>query len=1006
MNQRIKKFFAVFLFFCLVLPHVFGQVGKITADLDKDKPEKFKSKTLKSEKTGEKKFTLPRRFVQNTVSHYNYYFNANNKINQVIERARLTHKDDYSTLLPFYGYTLAETAAQKNELDSVIYKATAGILLHDLRSDWVDNLYLLIGKAYYLRQDFDSASMTFQFINYNLFPRKKKSDDQLIVGSNENGNNALTIASRENRNVIDKAFSRPPSRNDALVWQARSLIAMNEYADAAGLINTLQNDPQFPSRLHSQLEEVQGYWFFQQQMYDSAVTHMVNALPNAIDLQDKARREYLIAQLYEKQNRQDTASVYYDRVISLTTDPLMDIYANLNKAKMLKSKDPAEIQNSIARLLRMSKRDKFEDYRDIIFYSAASLALEIPDTSAAMAFFKKSTQFSLENISMKNKAFLTMGDISYLQKNYKVAFANYDSLQLSDTTLGDVSKIVERRNALAQVVKHLNIIEREDSLQAIAALAPADRNAFLTKLSKKLQKERGAADENTDYNNPATEFYSSRNQPAGMFANNATKGDWYFYNTSVKSQGFNEFKRVWGKRQNVDNWRRAASSTQNLNPNNGPGGNPDSEQVAGRDTDPLADTAANNQAVPAVEAAVFQKDISVNGLLANIPLTQPMKDSSNRKIATSLFELGKNYQDLLQDYQAAIETYLTSLKRFPDSLYQGELYLNLSYCYRKMGNIAQAVYYKNLLVSKFSKSKFTQIALHPENFNPVKTDTAATKRYDDIYNLFIEGKFDAAMAQKRKADSAYGNSYWTPQLLYIQAVYYVRQRQDSLATSVLNEILNQFPHTPMREKAATMISVLDRRDSIENYLANLHVERAKEDSQVVVFDDTKISKAISQPTANKPVAAKQEAVTTQQLTVNPEKQLPKAIHNATFTFDPNVPQYVLMVLNKVDPVYVNEAKNAFTRYNREKYFSLNLQITRDTLDADRGLLVISQFENADAANKYRDRLAKDAAAEISWLPANKYSFYIISNTNLEILKENKNLQSYIDLLNKQYPGKF
>ena len=69
---------------------------------------------------------------------------------------------------------LNNTAAQKTELDSVIYKATAGILLHDLRSDWVDNLYLLIGKAYYLRKDFDSASMTFQFINYNLFPKEKR----------------------------------------------------------------------------------------------------------------------------------------------------------------------------------------------------------------------------------------------------------------------------------------------------------------------------------------------------------------------------------------------------------------------------------------------------------------------------------------------------------------------------------------------------------------------------------------------------------------------------------------------------------------------------------------------------------------------------------------------------------------------------------------------------------------------------------------------------------------
>ena len=208
MTIRIVKFLAVLLLTLFLLPEVYAQIGKITIDLQKDKPEKFKTKTLKSEKTGNKKFTLPRRFVQNTVSHYNYYFNGNNKLNQVIERARIATKDDYAKLLPFYSYSLTNTAAQNTELDSVIYKATAGILLHDLRSDWVDNLYLLIGKAYYLRKQFDSASMTFQFINYNLYPRKKKNDDQLIVGSNNNnGNSTMSISSKEHRNIIDKTFT-------------------------------------------------------------------------------------------------------------------------------------------------------------------------------------------------------------------------------------------------------------------------------------------------------------------------------------------------------------------------------------------------------------------------------------------------------------------------------------------------------------------------------------------------------------------------------------------------------------------------------------------------------------------------------------------------------------------------------------------------------------------------------------------------------------------------------
>ncbi|HEY9341406.1 MAG TPA: tetratricopeptide repeat protein [Hanamia sp.] len=1009
MNRRILKYIPALLFFCFLLPEVYAQAGKITFDLQKDKPEKFKNKTLKSEKTGEKKFTLPRRFVQNTVSHYNYFFNANNKINSVIERARMANKDDYSKLLPFYSYSLANTASQSSELDSVILKATAGILLHDLRSDWVDNLYLLIGKAYYLRNDFDSAAMTFQFINYNLFPRKKKSeDDQLIVGSSDYASNkGISISSKEDRNLIDKAFTRPPSRNDALVWQIRTYIDMEEFSDAAGLINTLKNDALFPERLNASLEEMQGYWFFKQKMYDSAVTHIEKALPTAIDIADKARREYLLAQLYEMEGRQDTASDYYDKAIRHTTDPLMDIYANLNKAKMLKGNGPDEIAKSINTLLRMAKKDKFELYRDIIFYSAAQLALEIPDTTAAISFYKRSVFFNENNLSFKNKSFLTLAEISYQQKNYKNAYAFYDSLQLPDSTLSDITAIIQKKNALAQIVKHINIIEREDSLQSIAALSVADRDDFLKKLSKKLKKERGVNDEEVAYGNAASTYFDTKNQPQDIFSTNETKGDWYFYNASVKTKGYNEFKRVWGKRQNVDNWRRVSSGDQNLvsNPRER---NIQKNTLLTGDIDPLAPADSTNisDSGNELENINFQQDISVEGLLANVPLTKPLMDSSNRKVAISLFQLGKNYQNLLEDYSAAIEAYENSLNRFPDSLYNGELYMNLSYCYNKIGNLAKADFYKNLLLKKFADSKFTQYVLHPERFNPSKKDTAAGRRYDDIYKLFIEGNFDQAIKEKQTADSLYGNNYWSPQLLYIESVYYIREHQDSAAINILNQVLTQYPTSPLREKAATMIDVLSRRDSIENYLTNLQIERAKEDSQVVVFDDTKVSRNVQLPTDNNNIQPTVAPVTPEKAVINPEKKLPPPVSNATFNFDPNVPQNVVIVLNKVDPVYSSEARSAFVRYNREKFNSLNLQIVKDTLDKDRTLLIFSEFLNADAAIAYRERIKKDAASEISWLPADKYSFYIISNTNLELLKENKKLQDYIDLLNEKYPGKF
>ncbi|MEO6818150.1 MAG: tetratricopeptide repeat protein [Ginsengibacter sp.] len=1022
MNRRILQFFTILLFLFYLLPAANAQVGKITFDLQKDKPKKFENKTLKSERTGQKKFTIPRRFVQNTVSHYNYFFNANNKINQVIERARLSNSDNFVNLLPYYAYTLNSTSSQKNELDSVILKSTAGILLHDLRSDWVDDLYLLIGQAYFLRNDLDSAAMTFQFVNYNLYPRKKKSEDQLIVGTNRNAfDNEISIASKENRGLKDKIFSRPPSRNDALIWQIRTWIEMGEYSDAAGLINLLKNDKNLPARLVPAFEEAEGYWFFKQQMYDSAISHIEKGLPNAIDIDDRARREYLLAQLYEQKNVQDTASDYYDRAIRHTTNPLMDIYANLSQAKMLKSKDPGEIKGAINRLLGMAKKYKFEPYKDVVFYSAAELAMEIPDTTAALFYYKKSNSLNTNNIPIKNKSFLAIAEISYRQKDYRNAYNYYDSLQTNDTTLVNISEIKDRKNALAQIVRHLDIIAREDSLQMIARLSEKDRTDLVKKLSKKLKKDRGLTDEDADVN--ADPFFTSGNLQEDIFSNNDVKGDWYFYNAALKSKGFSDFKRVWGKRQNVDNWRRISGNDFANTPTQGRnqptpsrltnlkrpsvGDDPMSPQLPSEgqirsDLGPEnPDGNVNNS-----NDINAQEDVSVEGLLVNIPLTKPALDSSNSKIAYSLFQLGKNYQNLLEDYSAAIGSYETSLRRFPDSLHNGELYMNLSYCYRKLGDIAKADQYKNLLLKNFEGSKYAAFILNPEKSNPAKKDSATEKRYSDIYDLFIEGNFEKALQEKKMSDSIYGNSYWSPQLLYIESVYYIRQREDSIAIIKLNDLMNEYPASPMAARAETTIDVLKRRKSIESYLTNLTIERAKEDDELMVFDDTKIERKVQQKTVS-PITVKQKEIAkSDSVRLNPEKMMAAPIKYASFTFDAYSPQNVVMVMTKVDPVYVNEAKNAFTRYSREKFYSSQLELVKDTLDKDRNLLVFSQFESAEIAMKFLEKIRKDAPSEVSWLPATKYEFYIISNNNLQLLKENKNLINYISLLNEKYPGKF
>jgi tetratricopeptide (TPR) repeat protein len=965
------------------------------------KPEKYENRKLGSEKTANKKFTVPRRALQNTITHYNYYFNANNKVNAVVERAKLSNKDDYSKLLSFYPYSLENTAAQKQELDSVIYKSTAGILLHDLRNDWVDNMYMLIGKSYYYRKDFDSAGMTFQFINYNLFPRKKKEEDNRVVGTNESATGSnISIANKEKRNVIQKIAGLPPSRNDALIWLARTLIEQNEFGESAGLINTLQNDANLPNRLQNDLDEVNAYWYFKQSGYDSAAVYLENSISNADDKQDKSRREFLLAQLYEVNGQTDKASEYYGKASKHTVDPLMDIYARLNDAKMFRNtNDLKELNNTIDNLLKMAKRDKFEAYRDIVYYSAAVLTLQKPDTNAAIILFDKSVKYNENNISFKNKAFLQLGDIAYKRKLYKLSASLYDSLQLSDTSFTDkLAQIQTRRTALTKIVEVITNIEREDSLQRIAALIPAEREAFVKKLVKKLRKENGLKEEVNNAGSDPLNFGNKNPPPADLFASNNSKGEWYFYNSSLKSRGFNDFKSRWGNRVNADNWRRKSSQDNTLR-----------------------NAAANNQAAAGnTKTTLLPTEINYDALMEALPLTPEKLDSSNIILATNLLALAKLYQNELEDYEEAIKTYEEYLQRFPDKLANGDVYLGLYYCYNKLGNTERANYYKNLLNTKFANTKAWQMVNTPAALNPKTKDPEATKTYQNVYDLFIEGKFDRAISEKKKADSTYGINYWTPQLSYIEALYNVKQCNDSIAIEGLTAIIQNNPTSPLKEKAETMIDVLKRRKEIETYLTNLKITRAADDNAILIADDKPVVKPQAPPVVTAPAVIQQPAVAPPVVIQKPvavtppvtpvvkdsTKKIVQYLSGSGFTLKPDSPHNVIMILEKVDGVYVTEARNAFNRYNKQNYYGQIIDITKEALDGEKNVLIISSFADGAAALQYYDKIKRDASREVSWLPANKYSFVIISNENLQVLKINKNITGYKELLNKQYPGKF
>jgi hypothetical protein len=971
----------LFLVLCQLSIPSFSQLG---ISFDIKKPKQYDERVLRSEKTGQKKFTLTRRLIQNTTTHYNYYFNANNRLNDVIERAKSSFTDDYENLLPFYNYTLEATLKDSIQLDSISYKSQTGLALHDLRSDWADNLYLLWGASYYLRKEFDSAYLMFQFINY-AFAEKEKDGYYRSIGSSRDGNTAFSIATREKTSLAKKIFSEPPSRNDAFIWQIRNFLAQDQFTEAASLIVTLKNDPVFPKRLQNDLQEVQAYWFYKQNMWDSSVTHLVNALDNATNKQEKARWEYLAAQLYEMTGHYQESEKYYAKVIGHTTDPVMAVYARLFSIRVNKDSSHNYIEKNITELVKMARRDRYEDYRDIIYYMAAQMELERGNVDGALALLQKSTQYSTTNIAQRNKAFLQLAELSFNKRRYRQAYNFYDSLRLDDPSLKDPNALNKRKELLGRIAANIEIIETQDSLQHIAAMPENERRDFVKKLVKQLRRQEGLKDEGTVTTSP----FGPQTAPI-LFSPADPKGDWYFYNASSRTRGAGDFKVQWGNRPNRDNWRRSSAINGAL------------QAKTDINTDNLQTTGEGRDNT--------NSEITFDGLYDKLPLTPKMIKKSDDSIQSALFALGKIYIQEIEDCSIGTETYESLRTRFPEFEKMDEVLFNLYYCYNKNGETAKANDIKKLMSEKHPGSNFTTIVTTGKNPQSTSANPEATKEYEKVYDLFIEGNFEQAVAQKKIADSLYGHNYWTPQLLYIEAVYYIKQRDDSTAKIVLKNIVNRFTGTALADKATTLLDVLSRRKKIEDELRNMNITRYPDDT---VINRTTNPVVITRPVQRNDSAGlvkiSQPVVTNNNKPVtdtSSSKPVPVNV-NAAYTFSANAEHYVVLVLTKVAPVFCNEAKNAFAIYNREAYSNKFFRTDLIELDADNRLLLISPFKTAQEALDYVTQARPKTASEIiPWLKGGKYYFTIIDDKNLDLLKAKKDPDNYQNFLNQNLPGKF
>ncbi|MGI9138824.1 MAG: tetratricopeptide repeat protein, partial [Sediminibacterium sp.] len=370
-----------------------------------------------------KKYNLGRRAYQNTVSKFNYIFHANVELNEIIKDARNNIQEDYTALIPFYDYDLANTS--KKDIDSIIYRCNANIVLHDLRSNWVDDAFLLLAKAYLFHKNFDTAGSLLQYINYAFVTNEAGMN--VPIGSNlRNTRGQFSIATKEN----NRFYENRNIRNESMLWQARNYFETNAINEGLSLLQLLKTDAFFPKRLYPFLNEQLAYGYYQSEIYDSAAAYLTKGLSNAPDKLSKTRWYYLIAQLWEKSNNFSNAYKWYKIANSEAIDPLISVYAKINLIKIEYKQNNTpwlELANS---LQQMSRREKYKPYTDILYFEMAKLAIENKDLIKANEWLLVSIKKNENGLIQKQKAFELLADINYTSGNYPTAVLAYDSLTL------------------------------------------------------------------------------------------------------------------------------------------------------------------------------------------------------------------------------------------------------------------------------------------------------------------------------------------------------------------------------------------------------------------------------------------------------------------------------------------------------------------------------------------------------------------------------------------------
>jgi len=709
-----------------------------------------------------KKNSFTRRTYHNLTAHYNAYWNGNESFKEGLRTLDQNVKDNYTMVLPVFKYGSKQDAQSiVSNMDRAIEKSSKVIQRHSMyfkRKEyvkWIDDSYLLIGKAYLYKKEFSSARRTFEFVT--------------------------------NR------FNNEDSRYMAELWMARTYNQSEEFEKAESVLDNLNSSIQkgnAPASLEKEFTMVYANYYILQQKYGESIQYLERAIELNGRKKVKNRLRFILAQVYQELGELEDAAKLYQLVIRKNPSYEMSFNAKINLAKTYDAKS-SNRSMIVKKLNKMLKDKKNEDYQDQIYYALAEIYLKDGQVEKGVEYLTLSVAKSVSNDFQKSISSLKLAEIHFEQPNYSLAQAYYDTaMQFLPEEYPNYEALKEKTETLTELITNLQAIELQDSLQMMAALPEDKRNAIFDKIIKEIAAQEALEREMEQERRQSLSMLEQTNRQENRTMQRS--GGWYFSNPQSVSFGFSEFSKKWGRRKLEDLWRLSSKKMMNFD-------------EGGEELTMEGDSIASDSTALAVESDPKKREY----YMQDLPLDEEKMAASNAIIEDALYHIGYIYKDGLKDNQKSIEAFEQLIEKFPEHEHLLQVYYQLYKNYEEVPNQEMANYYRDMIVKDFPESDYAKIIVDP-NYNLVleAQRNAAATLYEDTYQAFMNNQYYLVINNYNVAAENYQSSKLISKFEFLKAMSLGKiQDLDTLAVS-LQALVDSFPSSEITPLAKDILSRL------------------------------------------------------------------------------------------------------------------------------------------------------------------------------------------------------